>query len=352
MKLTGRLSRTLLYLSLAILLILTVAITPRIGSGKLEPETLDRVMGSIRIPRLLLAMLAGAGLSLAGVIFQALFRNPLAEPFTLGVTSGASLAVVLSLAFGWTGAGLVSEWNLSPSASFFVMGLSQSAIAFCGALVVVGIVYSISRWRRESALSTLLLAGVSMNFICGAGIILVYYWIREYESKQVLIWLIGSVEATGPAKQMATAAVGLVLLLGLVVVIFLHRDLDLLMMGETLAASRGVSVARTRAAAYFVASFMTACVVSVCGPIAFVGLLVPHTMRTLIGPAHRHLIPACLLFGMSLLPICDCLARNLLAWTSPENYSQLPVGVVTSVLGGIFFLILLLHQSHDRPIMT
>ena len=143
-----------------------------------------------------------------------------------------------------------------------------------------------------------------------------------------------------------------VLLVGVAVLAFIHRDLDLLMMGEHMAAGRGVAVRRSRALAYFCASLMTAAVVSVCGPIAFVGLLVPHTMRAAVGPTHRLLLPACLLFGMSLLPMCDCVARNFLAWTTENNYSELPVGVVTNVLGGFFFLVVLIRQRSDRPILA
>lgn len=335
-------------LGLFVLLVATVIITPRIGSIEHDPDDLERVIRDLRKPRLHLAMVAGAALAVAGMTFQALFRNPLATPFTLGISSGASLALALGLALGMS-----STW---------LGGMGQTTLAFCGALCVVLVVFAVAQLRRESSTSTLLLAGVSINFICGAGIILIQYFLREEEAKAVIYWLIGSVdnsmvdrtELLGmhfPHNHRVLIA-ALVSLASLVPLVLIHRDLDLLMMGEQLAAGRGVNVKLSRALAYFCASLLSAAVVSVCGPIAFVGLLVPHTMRMLIGPAHRFLLPACVLFGMSLLPICDCIARNFMGWVAHDNYTELPVGVVTNVLGGIFFLVILVRQRADRPIVV
>jgi iron complex transport system permease protein len=293
------------------------------------------VIEQIRRPRLYLGMIAGAGLALAGMTFQAVFRNPLATPFTLGVSSGASLALAIGLALGVP----ASAWG----------GASQAALAFAGAMVVVLCVYAVAQLRRGSSTTLLLLAGVCVNFICGAGIILVQYLLADHEAKQIIIWLIGSVEATGRPGLPLLAGL---MALGAAVLMVIHRDLDLLMMGELVAASRGVDVRRSRGIAYFCASLMTAVVVSACGPIAFVGLLVPHTMRLLAGPTHRVLAPACLLFGMAFLPICDTLARNFLGWVSDRYYAELPVGVVTNVLGGVFFLVVLIRQRADQPIMS
>lgn len=334
--------------ALVVGVVLTAWITPRIGAVQHEADEHEHVLHSIRMPRLQLGMAAGAGLALAGMVFQAIFRNPLAEPFTLGVSSGASLAITIGLACG-----LRAGW---------LGGTGQMMAAFAGALGVVLIVYGFARLRPESPTAMLLLAGVSINFICGAGIILVQYFLQEHESKAVIHWLIGSIKAIGQDRfelwgvewyyNREALLVSVILVVGLTILAILHRDLDLLMMGEQMAASRGVEVRRARGLAYFCASLMTAVVVSVCGPIAFVGLLVPHTMRALVGPTHRRLLPACLLFGMSLLPVCDCVARNLLAWTSENNSAELPVGVVTNVLGGIFFVTILIRQRADRPILA
>ena len=343
-----RANHTLLFAGLSALLVLVIWLAPRIGAVEHDVEGARIAIESLRVPRLQMGMAAGAGLALAGMVFQAIFRNPLATPFTLGVSTGASLALAIGLALGLE------------AGEYF--GLGRTAVAFVGAVMVVVVVYAVAQARSESSTSTLLLAGVSLNFICGAGIILVQYFLREHELKAVILWLIGSVEVVGQEEYHVLSlafhynpqalTVSLILLGGLVLLAFIHRDLDLLMMGEHMAASRGVSVRRSRALAYFCASLMTAAVVSVCGPIAFVGLLVPHTMRAVVGPSHRLLLPACVLFGASLLPICDCIARNFLAWTTANNYSELPVGVVTNVLVGVFFLVVLIRQRSDRPILA
>lgn len=340
--------RFLVFGVLVAILWLTIRLAPAIGPAQHDAAGEREVIAGIRIPRLQMGMAAGAGLAVAGMVFQAVFRNPLATPFTLGVSTGASLAICLGLAVGL------------PSTA--LLGAGQALAAFGGAMVVVLVVYSIAQLRSELSTSTLLLAGVSINFICGAGIIMVQYFLQEHESKAVIYWLIGSVEVIGQSDyhllgfgfsyNPQALMVSIVLLAGLFVLVLIHRDLDLLMMGEHLAASRGTDVRRSRGLAYFCASLITAAVVSACGPIAFVGLLVPHTMRTLVGPRHRLLLPACVLFGMSLLPICDCIARNFLAWTTENNYTELPVGVVTNVLGGVFFLVVLIRQRSDRPILA
>lgn len=328
---------SLIFVILVVLLAATVWITPRIGVIKHDPEQLEWVITHLRLPRLQLAMIAGAGLSLAGMTFQALFRNPLATPFTLGVSSGASLAVAIAMGLG------LHAWRFGSAL--------QMLVAFGGALTVVAVVYLVARLRSGASVSTLLLAGVSINFICGAGILLVYYFLQEHELSAVIGWLIGSVETIGEGRTRLASAI--LVAVGLVVLIAVHRDLDLLMMGEQLAATRGVEVLQVRRLAYFSASVMTAAVVAVCGPIAFVGLVVPHTMRAVVGPLHRRLLPACALFGMSLLPICDCVARNLMGWFSPDKaYSELPVGVIMNVIGGVFFLVILIRQKTERPLLT
>ncbi len=341
-------SRICVFACLVLLLALTIAFVPGIGGVKHDPADEAMVIALTRVPRLQMGMAAGAGLAAAGMVFQAIFRNPLATPFTLGVSTGASLAMAIGLALGMSAGALY--------------GAGPTVLAFAGAAAAVMVVYAIAQVRSESSTSTLLLAGVSINFICGAGIIMVQYFLQEHELKAVILWLIGSLEVIGQQEYRimwvsfhynpAALVVSLVVLGGLVLLACTHRELDLLMMGEQMAAGRGVDVRRFRALAYFCASLMTASVVSACGPIAFVGLLVPHTMRALVGPTHRFLLPACLLFGMSLLPICDCIARSFLAWTTDNNYSELPVGVVTNVLGGIFFLAVLIRQRSDRPILA
>lgn len=323
---------------LAAMLVAVVWITPRVGAIEHQGQQARSVFENLRRPRLHLAMLAGGALALSGMTFQAMFRNPLANEFTLGVTSGASLAMVSAMAIG-----LPPAWQ---------GGLGRLAVALAGALAVVVLVYGLARLRRDAPISTLLLAGVCVNFICGAGIIIVQYWLREYEAKAMIHWLIGSVEAANPHQWSAIRLLAGILLAGSLLLVYLRRELDLLMMGESWAAGRGVDVGRARATAYFCASIMTAAVVAVCGPIAFVGLVVPNVMRLVVGPNHRVLLPACLMGGMILLPLCDFVARNVLGWCADSYYAELPVGVITNVVGGIVFLLILIRRKSDQPILA
>jgi len=287
---------------------------------------------TLPVPRLAIGTLAGASLAAAGAMFQALFRNPLASPYTLGVSSSASLGA--SVAIGLLGTGL---WH----------GISiVSAAAFAGAVICVSIVYAIARLTRQYGSATLLLAGLTLGFITSALVVLIMYLAEIRDADQIMRWLMGSLEIVG------MSAVYEVLALAAIaggVAAWLHRDLDLLMMGEQLAASRGVSLKWSRRLVYFSASLATAGVVAHCGPIGFVGLLVPHICRSLIGPIHARLLPACVLAGAVFLPLCDLVARNALWWTGHES-RQIPVGVFTSLIGGVFFIYLLLSRRRQAMV--
>lgn len=301
-----------------------------------EPRPLLHLWGrmaGLPLPRLAIGMLAGASLATAGAVFQALFRNPLASPYTLGVSSGASLAAAVAITF--SGGGLL-------------YGLPVVSVsAFAGALLCVTVVYGIAHLRGGQSSSTLLLAGITIGFLCSAGIVLVLFLAQRQDMSVILLWMMGSLEILGfepvlEALAMAALAGG--------VAAYLHRDLDLMMMGEVVAASRGVDVRRSRRLLYFAASLLTAGVVAHCGPIGFVGLLIPHTMRFFVGAAHQRLLPACALAGAVFLPLCDLLARNAMYWLRGE-FRQVPVGVLTNLVGGGFFLYLLLTRRQDRPVL-
>jgi len=292
-----------------------------------------RNLAELPLPRLALGTIAGAALAMAGAMFQALFRNPLASPYTLGISSGASLgaATVILLAGGgmWYGLPLIS------------------LAAFAGALACVLIVYAVAHMSRGTSVATLLLTGITIGFLCSALIVLVMYFANQYDLGAILRWMMGSLEVVG-MDAAYEALVVFVLAAG--VAAWLHRDLDLLMMGEVVAASRGVSVRQSRRWAYFAASLLTAGVVAHCGPIGFVGLIIPHLMRFIVGPTHRFLLPGCALAGAAFLPLCDLLARNAMWWIRHES-RQIPVGVLTNLLGGAFFLYVLLSRKEDRPIV-
>ena len=319
---------------LIIMLGLTLAcalITPWLGHHLTSPNVILRPMADdvdailfwqIRLPRVLLSLLAGAGLSLGGVVFQALFRNPLATPFTLGVASGASLGVTLAIVTG---------------IHFSLLGLSGTSLAaLSGAIISIVLVYGIARATGKTSPSTMLLGGVAISFFFSSLILLLQYLSDPGSSFRVLHWLMGDLSRASidSVLQLAPFVIS-----GIIIVSTLHRELNLLSITDDIAASRGVNVQRTQMLLFFAVSLMVAGIITVCGPIGFVGIMAPHICRLLIGPNHRFLIPASILFGASFLALCDTLARNI------SSTAEVPVGIVTAILGGPFFLWLLLSKN-------
>ena len=284
----------------------------------------------LRIPRVLAAWFAGAGLAAAGMAFQALFRNSLATPFTLGVASGAALGAALSIRFGM---------------ALTVAGISSTPLwAFGGASVSMLLVYGITRGitgGRKGAIrgmstATMLLAGVAVSFFFSSLNLFTQYISDFTHTFRIIRWLMGGVQVTGYRSilEMLPLVLG-----GLVITLWLTRELDILTTGEEMAAGRGVDVIRTRNLLFFSASLMVGGVVAVCGPIGFVGLMIPHICRLLVGPGHRYLAPASILAGGTFLTVCDTFARTIIA------PAEIPVGVITALLGGPFFLILLIRDQ-------
>ena len=279
------------------------------------------VFWKIRVPRTLLAFLAGAGLSLAGMTFQAMFRNPLVTPFTLGVSSGAAFGATLAIRLGWV---------------FSIFGVSSiSFSAFVGALGSLVLVYGLSLSQRTFSTAILLLAGVAMSFFFWSLILFTQYLSDFTGSFRILRWLMGGVETVGYG---AVLDVLPFVMSGSAVILAYSRELNLLALGDDLAISRGVSIASVRALLFTASTLMVGGVVAVCGPIGFVGMIAPHICRLLIGMEHRYLAPASFLFGGLFLVACDTLARLIIA------PAELPVGVLTALLGGPFFVWLLLRR--------
>ncbi len=312
--------------------VLVLAAAPFIGMTIMSPDVLlgkggteGEIFWRIRVPRVLAAWIAGAGLAAAGMAFQALFRNPLATPFTLGVASGAALGAAISIRAGL--------------AAVFLGISSVSLAAFAGALLSVFLVYALSRIGAPLTTATLLLAGVAVNFFFSSLNLFTQYLSDFTHTFRIIRWLMGGLEITGFASvlQMTPFAAA-----GLALILWNWRELDLLSTGEELAASRGVSVDKTQKTLFFAASLIVGGVVAVCGPIGFVGIMAPHICRLLVGPAHAYLIPATVLFGGSFLAVCDTMARTIIA------PAEIPVGVVTALLGGPFFLWLLIWGK-ERP---
>lgn len=282
------------------------------------------IFWQIRIPRVLLAMLAGMGLSLGGVVFQSIFRNPLATPFTLGVAGGASLGVTLAITLGI---------NLT------VIGISGiSLAALLGAMGSIAIVYGIARATGNISPNTMLLGGVAISFFFSSLILLLQYLGDMSDSFRIIHWLMGDLSR---ANIDTVFQILPFVLSGILITAFLHRELNLLSLNDDLAASYGLHVERTRLTLFLAVSLMIAGIVTVCGPIGFVGIMAPHICRLLVGSHHRNLIPASLLFGGIFLTLCDTLARTL------STSAEVPVGIITAILGGPFFLWLLFKKGED-----
>lgn len=295
-----------------------------------------RIVTVVRLPGLMVAALVGGALACAGAAMQGLFRNPLADPGIIGVSAGASLGVVIVIT---QTAALADLWLFDRGPLSAVLWRVPLA-AFVGALLAAGAVYVLSLQRGRTSLAALLLAGVALNAVLGALTSVLLLRAADFDAlRAVLSWLIGSLEGRG--WDYFAVAVGPIALSAALMLLY-ARDLNLLALGEESAQALGVDVGRLRLVLLALASLMTAAAVSIAGPISFVGLIVPHILRLIIGPDHRVLLPASLLGGAAFLVLADALARSLLA---PE---QLQVGIVTALAGGPFFLALL--WRHRRRI--
>jgi len=291
------------------------------GVSSLEAD----IFWELRVPRVCVAFLAGAALAVCGMAFQAMFLNPLATPFTLGVSSGASLGAALYIRLGL---------------GFALLGISGvSVFAFFGALLSILLVYGLSRVRRVFSNAMLLLAGVAISFFFSSLILLLQYLSDFTDAFRILRWLMGGLGVVGFESVLRVLPF---VVAGSAIVLYFVHELNLLATGEELAASRGVEVRTTKRLLFFATSLMVGGVVAVCGPIGFVGMMAPHICRLLIGPDHRYLAPATLLFGGAFLVLCDVLAQIVIA------PAIIPVGVITALLGGPFFLWLLLSGSLAR----
>jgi iron complex transport system permease protein len=275
-----------------------------------------------RLPRVLAAMLVGSGLALSGVVFQALLRNPLAAPDTLGVTAGAALGAMIAITF---------------HASFSFAGVSVVPLAsFAGSLGALGIVYGLAGARRHGTPSTvLLLAGIAIAALLAAVGRFIQYFADFTDTFRSVQWMMGTLDVAGYAPLVAALVPLAIAGAGFAT---LPRVLDLISMGAESAAARGVDVVRTERIALASASLATGAAVALGGPILFVGIIVPHIVRLIVGPDHRLVLPASAFFGGSFLVICDLIARTILAPI------EIPVGIITAMLGGPFFLWLLFSR--------
>ncbi|MCW4385875.1 iron ABC transporter permease [Salinibacterium sp. SYSU T00001] len=281
-----------------------------------DDPVIDATLWAVRFPRLVMGLVVGAALAVAGAVMQAIFGNPLAEPGVVGVSSGAALGAAAAIVFGLTALG----------------GWAVALLAFLGGLLAVLLVYFVSRASGRTEVVTLLLTGIAINAFAGAGLALLMFLGDTSSREQIVFWQLGSMNG---ARWPEVGIVAVVALAGCAVALFLARRYDLLALGERAARHLGVDVELLRVVSIVLVALLTGVAVAFCGIIAFVGLVVPHIIRMAIGPAHRPLILASAIGGGVLLVFADVLARTLIAG------ADLPIGMLTSLVGGPFFFYLL-----------
>ncbi len=281
------------------------------------------IIWKIRLPRVLLGVLVGSSLSVAGAAFQGMFKNPMADPFVIGISSGAALGATL---------GIVSGLSIN------ILGMSSITIfAFLGALVSVLLVYNIARVNQKIPITTLLLSGVAVGqlFTAMMSLIMVLY---DNNMQKIIYWTMGGLSAKGwdPVVRLSLPLILSMLALGL-----FSKELNILLLGEDSAKSMGINVEKTKRYIIILGSFMTALVVSVSGIIGFVGLIIPHSVRLVFGPDYKMLIPSSALMGAIFMIFADAIARTIISPT------EIPVGIITALFGAPFFIYLLKNRKSN-----
>ena len=284
----------------------------------------NTIFFKIRIPRVLMATIAGGTLAITGAALQALFRNPLASPFTLGISGGASLGALLAIRSGL---------------ALGVLGFSIVSIsAFAFSILTMLFVYSVSKVGGVVATGRLLLAGVVANFLYSAVVMFIQFFSEFTESLLTLRWIMGSLDVVGFDTIWKTL---IFVVPGCAILLSLTKDMNLFGLGDDVASSLGVNVRRMEKKIYFATSLAAGAVISVTGPIGFVGLIIPHILRMLLGVDNRIILPCSFLLGAVFLTVADTVSRTII---SPV---EIPVGIITASIGGVFFLWLLIKTKKE-----
>ncbi|MFP4650704.1 MAG: FecCD family ABC transporter permease [Desulfobacterales bacterium] len=281
-------------------------------------ETIHDIIWKLRFPRVMLAALVGAALSLGGLVFQAILRNPLAEPYILGISGGAAIGAIIGILLGL--------------ARFPGVGL----LAFAGGMTTLFVVLGIAAGQTVAKKESLLLSGVMVNAFCSAVIMFLISLSTDSRLHNIMFWLMGDLSSGGTNDMMLLAVV---LLPCFAAVFWMAHRMNLLLMGTEMAQSMGVNVRLVTLSLLVIISLMVSSTVSQCGLIAFVGLVIPHLLRLLLGPDHRVLVPACIFGGGAYLVLCDLLARVL------PRQGEMPAGVITAMVGAPVFIYLLRKRT-------
>ncbi|QXT64372.1 iron ABC transporter permease [Tessaracoccus palaemonis] len=298
------------------------SIGAKLGIGTVDPAHAysEAALWTVRFPRVALALVVGAALSVAGVLMQGVFGNPLAEPGVIGVSSGAAVGACTVIVFGLSALG---SWTLVVAA--FLGGLGATMLA-----------YRTARRGGRTEVVTLVLTGVAINAVCGALIALLVFLGDTQAREEIVFWQLGSLNG---ARWTQVAVVAPLTVTGIVAALCLARQLDLLSLGERSARHLGVDVEHLRRIAILIVAVLTSAAVAFGGIISFVGLVIPHLVRMVLGPGHRWLIIVSAVGGSALLLIADLLARTLV------TYAELPIGMLTALVGGPFFFWLIRRGS-------
>jgi len=313
----------------AVMCLCTLVGTPRIslekvfdGPGQEPGQNIHYEIFIIRLRRVVLAGLVGAALACSGVVLQAILRNPLADPYILGISSGAGLGVIIAILSGisWT------FWGGSPITAF----------AFAGAVATVWLVWCIGRFTGKSQVTSLLLAGVVVNAFFSAVIMFLTSIAKSEQIRWTVLWLMGNITEKDPLVLWVSAGC---ILTGIIVLFSISNRLNVITFGQEEAKGLGVDTEKTRVVALGFTAFITAIAVGLSGLIGFVGLIIPHGVRLVFGPDHRQLLPVSAIIGSVFLVAADTAARTVF------GQEELPVGVITAIAGGPFFLVLLAKYS-------
>lgn len=275
---------------------------------------LNTIIWNIRFPRVLLAALVGATLSLGGLVFQALLRNPLAEPYILGISGGSAIGAIIGILMG------LSRF---PGVSF---------TSFMGSIATLLLIFVMSSGQSILKKDSLLLSGVMINAFCSAIIMFLISMTQDYRLHNIIFWLMGDLSMAAIRQTVILAAM---LFPCYILIFWLSHSMNLLLMGKEMAQTMGVNIKAVTVTLLLTTSFMVSATVSHCGLIGFVGLVMPHLLRLLLGPDHRVLVPACVMGGGAYMVLCDLLARTL-----PEQ-GEMPAGVITAIIGAPLFIFLL-----------
>ena len=287
--------------------------------GTKEPESmLDTIIWQIRFPRVLLAALVGAALSLGGLVFQALLRNPLAEPYILGISGGSAIGAIIGILMG------------------FSRFPGVSLTAFTGSIATLLLILAMSSGQTILKKDALLLSGVMVNSFCAAVIMFLVSMTQDSRLHNIIFWLMGDL-SMGDMKHVRILAA--TLLPCFFLVFWLSNPMNLLLLGKEMAQTLGVNIKVITFTLLVTTSFMVSATVSYCGLVGFVGLVIPHLLRLVFGPDHRVLVPACVFGGGAYMVFCDLLARTL------PGQGEMPAGVITAMIGAPLFIYLLKRSS-------